>query len=219
MWYFVCLLLGIALATSVDESVVQWSFDACRQDPPCAARWQLSRDTDKPASAYERKKFDEMMAIFLERREDGGIGAVDIMAACNADAESDAQCNTIGYMWLGMLREAHVCDANEEWVVDHGCHCMDGKHCKVDCTDASLSDLWSFTVAVAIIGIGVMSVFIWEVRKEEDLSAAVERRMTLAANNYYLASARLYVSDNAPMMANPVMVTPSTITNRRDVQI
>lgn len=201
------LLLGssAALAALVDptDPVVQWSFETCRQDSMCAARWQLSQS--KTATANERQKFDEMMVVFLERREDGGVGALGMMQACAG--QTTEECNALQYMWLGMLREAHVCDVNEEWIPEHGCHCMDGKHCAVDCTDAALSDLWSFTVAVGIIGLGVVSLFVWEVRKEEDLSNAVERKMALGSNNYYLAQARLYAAENAPMLqASPVAV-------------
>ena len=201
----VLLLGGTALATLIepDDPVVQWSFDTCRQDAMCAARWQLSQN--KAATANERQKFNEMMVMFVERREDGGVGALGMMQACAG--QTTEECNALQYMWLGMLREAHVCDVNEEWIPEHGCHCMDGKHCSVDCTDAALSDLWSFTVAVGIIGLGVVSLFVWEVRKEEDLSAAVEKRMVVGSNNYYLAQARLYAAENAPMVQpNPVAV-------------
>lgn len=212
------LLVGGVLAIDMNTTMVEWSFDACRQDPACAARWQLVRDTTRAsATAYERRKFEEMMAVFLERREDGGVGAVDMMVAC-AGKTTD-ECNAVRYMWLGMLREAQVCQTNEEWVVGHGCHCMDGKHCQVDCTDAALSDLWSFTVAVGIVGVGVLSVFVWEVRKEEDLGRAVESRLAAAGNNYYLAQARLYTAENAAaLMANPAVPT-EPLTRKQGVQI
>ena len=215
----VAALVSSALAVDMNTTMVDWSFDACRQDPSCASRWQLVRDTVRAsATAYERRKFDEMMAIFLERREDGGVGAVDMMVACAGQSRTD-ECNAVRYMWLGMLREAHVCQTNEEWVVGHGCHCMDGKHCNVDCTDEALSDLWSFTVAVGIVGVGVLSVFVWEVRKEEDLSRAVEQRLTAAANNHYLAQARLYVAENAAALMANTNVPVQPLTRKQGVQI
>ena len=210
------LLMVVACAHAVDP-VTSWSFEVCRQDPMCAARWQLALGAEM-ASGYEQQKFQEMMKLFLERREDGGVDAVTMVRHCaEQEAEPGDECTYIRYMWLGMLREAHICATNEEWVVDHGCHCMDGKHCQEDCADAALADLWSIVVVVSVVGIGALAALVWEVRKEEELSAAVEKRMARTTSNYYLATARLYVASNSAVSATSIIAT--SVNNGRNVQI
>jgi len=199
---FVAAFVLAALSSPANSKALSWSFDVCKEDPVCSERWQLSRASE--STVYEHHKFDEMISLFLQRREDGGVGAVDLVANC-LDDETNEQCDSVRYMWLGMLREAQVCATNEEWVVGHGCYCMDGKHCQDECTDAALSDLWSFTAAVAVFGIGALAVFVSEVGKEKELSRTIEAKMDITAASYYTLQARVYAASETSLVDRSTM--------------
>lgn len=181
-------LVLLAVANALDAELVAWSREACADDPPCAARFGLQAGD---ASAYEQRRFAEMLAVFVQRREDGGIGAADLVAECLAAPTPG--CPGVQWMWIGMLRQAHVCGDNEEWIVDHGCECIDGKHCNTDCAQQQTADVWSLNVLVAIFGLGTLVFFVSTSRTAGTMRRAIDDRVRDAAINFYTAQAELFL--------------------------
>ena len=191
----VALAFVAAAADDDDATLMTWSLEACQSDVPCAVHFQLP--TGRPPEPYERQRFVEMMRMFLARR-DQSDGAVPMVTSCiNGTVDNAALCAEVEWLWLGMMRSANVCEVNEEWVVGHGCHCEDGKHCDTDCTQAIISDLWSTWVVFGILGIGVLFFLMQSINEFRELSAKQEAALARDSIAHYTLQAQLYAASAA----------------------
>jgi hypothetical protein len=186
------LVLVAVAAAALDDSVVAWSLAACQADPPCALRFDLPMGS--PPTTYEQQRFAEMMAVFALHSQDGDTGAADLVAMCTNGSATDG-CASVQWMWVGMLRQAQVCAPNEEWIVGHGCECLDGKQCDTDCMQRKIADLWSLNVLVALLGLGALALFVSDAQKFSRMRHDIDDRAHRAAVEHYTTQAQLYAAD------------------------
>lgn len=199
---FVVLATVVLLVNA--STVVRWSFDLCAADVTgCAPRFGLV------GASSDETRFTEMSAMWHQRRADGGVLTSSLLTECAAaygDVNSIGdECLPMAQIWLAMLRSSHVCDDNHQWVIGHGCVCIEGHHCEVDCTEAALSDLWSFTMAAGIIGIGALVAFSRQTWQDQQLAAADEERFQRAAVAYYTLNAQLWLEQQAALLPAAVI--------------
>jgi len=204
-WWAVLLAAIVAAAAAIDAPFVAWSLDTCRSDPVCAARFGLPAAPDAAITSYDVARFGEMMAMMTARQQDGDVGADAVLAPCAADAAAPG-CAMAQWMWLGMLRQAQVCATNEEWILGHGCSCIDGKHCADDHDSTDINSLWPFTLAVAIIGVFMLVIVIWDTRKSNEMERHATQRYADSLIVHYTMQAQLYVAETPPARAGTLNI-------------
>lgn len=192
----VLTLVAAVACAAPDPAFIAWSLDTCRSDTVCALRWRLPTGS-APLDAYDVARFGEMMAVFVARHQDSDVGYMDALATCVAN-DSTPGCTIAQLLWLGMLRHAEICNDNEEWVLNHGCECMDGKQCVADCTQAVIDNLWPFTLAVGVLGVVVLLFFIWDIRKANEMARVSAERFQQTLTAHYTLQAHLYLAAAAP---------------------
>lgn len=196
-WLLVAALVAlVASAAAASASFVAWSLDTCRSDPVCAARFGLPAAPDAAISSYDVARFGEMLAVMAARQQDGDVGAEAVLGPCTDDAAPPG-CSMAQWMWLGMLRQAQVCGNNEEWILGHGCSCIDGKHCADDHDSSDLASLWPFTLAVSIIGVFMLVIVIWDTRKSNEMERHAAQRYAVSLVAHYTLQAQLYLAEPA----------------------
>jgi hypothetical protein len=194
-WVALLLLLAAAAAAApLDAAFVEWSLGTCRSDPVCAARFRLPAEVGV-LEAYDTARFGEMLAMMVARQQDGGdVGATAVLGACVAEPGAPG-CSMAQWMWLAMLRQARVCGENEEWVVGHGCSCLDGKHCASEYDNDDINDLWPFTLAVAIIGVFMLVIVVWDTRKSNEMERLATKRFADSLVAHYTLQAQLFLAE------------------------
>jgi hypothetical protein len=205
----VALVVGFSHAATPASTVVRWSYELCRADANgCAPRFSLVGGSNDEA------RFTEMVAMWHTRHDDGGVLTSSILVDCaiaysNVETIGD-ECLPLAQLWLAALRSAHVCGDNYQWVLGQGCVCISGHHCEVDCTETALSDLWSFTVAAGIIGVGAVAAFARQTWQDQRLAAADEEKFQRAAVAYYTLQSQLWLDTQASVA--PVVVHQQSTT-------
>lgn len=168
-------------------------FALCAADSVCAVRWGLGAGDED----FARERFDEMLAVWETR--DGFSLTPILPGATNATADIDP---ALAYALLVMMRTAHVCEDNQEWVPGHGCVCSEGKHCGIDCTEVVISDLWSIAVAVGVSSVVGLFLVIWITQQDSALAHQLEEKFSSASVSYYTAQAQLWASDISQKIAS-----------------
>ena len=212
----VLLFVVAAAGAPLSGTFVTWSLDTCRTDAACAMRFMLPRD-DTDITAYDVARFAEMLTMTIARQQNGAddMYMADVLAPCIADNTAPG-CAAVQWMWMMNMREADFgCHPNQEWILGHGCECIDGKKCTDDCLQVAIDNLWPFTLAVAIIGIFMCALVVWDMRQSNEVARLAAKRYADSLAAYYTLTAQLHIAAadaSTPMAAAPPssFASPST---------
>jgi hypothetical protein len=160
-------------ASTLSSSALQYSYALCLSDASCVRHFSLQQPPGSASitvtSEAAQALFEEIMPVALAMRDGSLDDAVLIVEQCavanlsvgSADDEARA-CSYAQVMWQGVMRDLSACaHPNQVWISGHGCVCDAGKHCSDDCLGVVISDLWSFVVGLALVGIGLLVGFAW----------------------------------------------------------
>lgn len=178
--YALCLGILLFFLTFARAAVVtsyvatSYSYQLCSADMMCASAFHLPLPVLDSIPLIEqqtaRTRFEEMLPVALARQMSGSDNVVAMVEMCAEGANATDVCSVVQQMWLGNLRQLSVCDgANEVWQVGHGCVCEHGKHCDDDNIGVSISDLWSYNVGWAVVGLAMVVNFVWQSRHLKSL--------------------------------------------------
>lgn len=202
-------LCALCQAVVPSAAFVDWSYTNCQADAICAEAMPSGAD---PAI------FGEMLQYYIDHRQDAGIGIVSLVEPCvqlilPPDDGLCASTDCAGYqqLWLGMMREARICEPNEEWIEGHGCHCIEGRICgdgvfdrnhRVDAFIALMVTLTVLIIAEAMFEEGRRSRIMWKLAAQVAAMARMnyERRVVLAMSTQAPAPPLLVV--RAPEQPN-----------------
>lgn len=177
------------------ENLIQWSFVNCQSDILCAAALPSGADAEI---------FSEMIFMYFSMRADSGDSILPLIEPClqpvlpvDPCENCTVTCAQIQTMWIGAMREAHVCRTNEEWVSGE-CRCIEGKNCHEDCIaerSVSASALFGFGSVALLVSVSLAA---WILHGEKKTNKDVERldrdvfhqRQELAREVYARKSAR-----------------------------
>jgi hypothetical protein len=205
------LLLTFVVAAACaapSAAFAAWSLDTCRSDAVCATRFGVPAASGA-LSAYDVARFAEMLSMIVARQPDSDeVGAVDALASCVGN-DSAPGCAVAQLLWLGVLRVEvrRLCADNEEWILGHGCECMDGKKCVVDCTQAAIDNLWPFSLSVGILGVFMLIILVWMLRKSQEMERVSRERNAQTLVMHYTLQAHLYLADSTPAVATSAAQT------------
>jgi len=197
---FAVLALVVALVATCRAVVpsaafVDWSYTNCQADAICA---------ESIPSGVDPAVFGEMLQSYIDKRQDAGIGIISIIEPCvqlilPGDDGSCASTDCAGYqqLWLGMMREAQICAANEEWIEGHGCHCIENRICGNFLFDRSRRfDV--FIALLALLGALVMAEAMWEERKRARILEKFATQLLTSSQMNYERRVILAMESQAP---------------------
>lgn len=164
----VLILVATAHAAIPSSALIDWSFVNCQTDPICAQALPSGNDPDL---------FAEMLLEYVSTRHDIGIGILDIVTPC-AQPITTPNCTAILALWIGMLREARLCEINEEWIAGQ-CRCIEGFNCYEDCIAERALDITALTIISIAFLVAVVAGFawvLWAMRQTNERVSKVETR-------------------------------------------
>jgi len=205
-------VVATAWAAPPSAAFVLWSRDTCRADAQCAVRFGLP-PSNAAISEYDTAHFSEMLTMFVAQQQNDIADVASAVADC-VDSPDTPGCSRVQLLWATMLRQAHPCSENEEWVLGVGCECIDGKQCVSDCTQAVINNVWPFALAVAICCVFMLVMFIWDVRKFNEMDKRGNERYERTLVAHYTLQGQLYLASSPAPLAPPTRVTqPSAISS------
>ncbi len=191
----VTVLVATCRAVVPSAAFVDWSYTNCQTDPICA---------EAIPSGVDPAVFGEMLQSYIDKRQDAGIGIISIIEPCvqlilPGDDGSCASTDCAGYqqLWLGMMREAQICAANEEWIEGHGCHCIEGRICGNFIFDRS-NRFDVFIALLAVLGVLVMAEAMWEEGKRARILAKLDSQVEAMSQMNYERRVILAMDAQAP---------------------
>jgi hypothetical protein len=163
--FFVSLVPVSSAASTLSLTALQYSYGLCLTDAACVRHFSLQQPPGSTSatvtSASAQVLFEEIMPVALAMRDGSLDDAMAIVEQCAANV-TDPACQYVQTMWQGVMRDLSACaHPNQVWISGHGCVCDAGKHCSDDCLGVIISDLWSFVVGLALVGIGLLVGFAW----------------------------------------------------------
>lgn len=180
-----------------------WSFDVCTADPACAAAF--------PAGA-DQTVFDEMMLFFLTGLPAGvAANLTALLEPCAANCvivplptncSAGSCCAAQQALWLVIMQQARLCQDTEEWLPDHGCHCIEGRNCAEDCIGQLGSSLWILYAVAGALLLLVLIYWAWSTNNSAALSRALIQLQHKFAGETHLAKARLFIAKVPPPAAS-----------------
>lgn len=182
-----CALVEPARATGAVPSpaLMAWSFSICNADTLCST-------LAFPANG-DLLVFEQMMLHYMDRRPDDGTDLVAHLEVC-ALTPPVTECSE---MWLWQMRDAIVCDINEEWIEGHGCQCIEGRNCQEDCLALASNKSLSLIVFLVVLGVFVAVVFAWIVKNNARVFASLDAQDLRVRDLHAAVGARLYVQRTA----------------------
>jgi hypothetical protein len=219
----VCAPLAQA-ASALSPTALQYSYALCTLDAQCVAHFSLQQAPGTTSvvdtTATAQVLFEEIMPVALSRRDgslDGAMAIVEQCATANLSAGGDdaVACQYVQTMWQGIMRDLSACaHPNQVWISGHGCVCDFGKHCSDDCLGVVISDLWSFVVGLALVGIGLLVNFAWNNQHLRALTHFITELNEAFAKELYYHQAVYYLYNHirgayAAATARPQQQQPS----------